>query len=77
MAAKHIALCFSALESLEGKFSWNAVAQGAVVGGMIGLTGGAVLAYGITGSALASTGAVVEGLGFGAATMGSCWSNWF
>lgn len=64
-------LCFSALESLEGKFSWNAVAQGVVVGAMIGLTGGAVLAYGITGSALASTGAVVEGLGFSAATVGS------
>ncbi|MEY8357230.1 hypothetical protein AALB39_28350 [Lachnospiraceae bacterium 54-53] len=44
---------------------------------MISLTGGAVLAYGITGSALASTGAVVEGLGFGAATMGSAGATSF
>jgi len=55
---------------LNGKFSMKAVLQGAAIGGTIGLAGGAALAYGVTGSALASTGAVASGLGFGAATVG-------
>lgn len=40
-------------------------------------TGGAGLAYGVTGSALASTGAVASGLGFGAATVGPAGANGF
>jgi len=56
--------------AIQGKFSWEAVAQGAAIGGTIGLTGGAALAYVATGSALASTGAVMSSLGFGAATVG-------
>lgn len=63
--------------ALEGKFSWNAVAQGAVVGGIIGLTGGAVLAYVVTGSVFASTGAVASGLGYGAATVGPAGATGF
>ncbi|WP_312429677.1 hypothetical protein [Lacrimispora sp.] len=54
----------------QGKFSWEAIVQGAAIGSTVGLTGGAGLAYGVTGSALASTGAVASGLGFGAATVG-------
>jgi RHS repeat-associated protein len=56
--------------ALQGGFSWNAVAKGAAVGATVGLTGGGVLAYGVTGSALASTGAVASGLGFDVATVG-------
>lgn len=55
--------------ALQGKYSWTAVAKGAAVGATVGLTGGGVLAYGVTGSALASTGAVASGLGFGVATV--------
>ncbi|MBE7720106.1 MAG: hypothetical protein E7243_11385 [Lacrimispora celerecrescens] len=55
--------------AIQGKFSWKAVAQGAAIGSLVGLTGGAALAYVVTGSALASTGAVAAGLGFGAATV--------
>ncbi|MGL6219262.1 MAG: hypothetical protein ACRC36_14590, partial [Lacrimispora sphenoides] len=64
------ALAGGIASSLNGKFSMKAVLQGAAIGGTIGLTGGAALAYGVTGSALASTGAVMSGLGFGAATVG-------
>lgn len=63
--------------ALEGKFSWNAVAQGAVVGGIIGLTGGAALAYGVTGSVFVSTGAVASGLGYGVATVGPAGATGF
>ena len=55
--------------SLNGKFSWKAVVQGAAIGGTVGLTGGAAFAYGVTGSVLASTGAVASGLGLGATTV--------
>ena len=55
--------------SMQGEFSWTAVAKGAAIGATIGLTGGAGLAYGVTGSALASTGAVASGLGFGVSTV--------
>jgi RHS repeat-associated protein len=55
--------------ALQGGFSWNAVAKGAAIGTTVGLTGGGVLAYGVTGSALASTSAVASGLGFGVATV--------
>ncbi|WP_242843049.1 hypothetical protein [Lacrimispora celerecrescens] len=49
--------------AIQGKFSWEAIVQGAAIGSTVGLTGGAGLAYGVTGSALASTGAVASGLG--------------
>ena len=52
-----------------GKVRWQNVAAGAGIGGTIGLTGGAALAYGVTGSAFASTGAVASGLGIGSATV--------
>ncbi len=54
--------------AIQGKFSLEATVQGAAIGSTVGLTGGAGLAYGVTGSALASTGAVASGLGFGVAT---------
>jgi RHS repeat-associated protein len=57
--------------AMKGNFSWTAVFKGAAIGATIGLTGGATLAYGVTGSALASTGAVASGLGFGVTTAGS------
>ncbi len=41
------------------------------MGGTIGLTGGAVLAYGAAGSVFASTGAVAAALGYGTATIGT------
>ena len=63
--------------AIQGKFSWEAVAQGAAIGGTIGLTGGAALAYVATGSALASTGAVASGLGFGVSTVGPTGANGF
>jgi RHS repeat-associated protein len=63
--------------AIQGEFSWKAVAQGAAIGSLIGLTGGAALAYGVTGSAFASTGAVAAGLGFGAATVGPAGATGF
>ncbi|WP_100303411.1 RHS repeat-associated core domain-containing protein [Lacrimispora celerecrescens] len=63
--------------AVSGKFSMKAVLQGAAIGSTIGLTGGAALAYGVTGSALASTGAVMSGLGFGAATVGPAGATGF
>ena len=56
--------------AIQGEFSWTAVAKGAAIGATIGLTGGGILAYAVTGSALASTGAVASYLGFGVATVG-------
>ncbi len=60
---------------LKGESSLKAVAKavvkGAAIGGTIGLTGGAVLAYGAAGSALATTGAAMSGLGFGVTTVGT------
>lgn len=55
--------------ALQSGFSWTAVAKGAAIGITVGLTGGGVIAYGVTGSALASTGAVASGLGFGVTTV--------
>ena len=46
-----------------GKVSWKAVDTGAVIGGVIGLTGGAATAFLTTGSAVASTSAVMTGAG--------------
>jgi len=63
--------------AIQGKFSWEAIVQGAAIGSTVGLTGGAGLAYGVTGSALASTGAVASGLGFGAAIVGSARATGF
>jgi RHS repeat-associated protein len=71
------ALAGGITSSLNGKFSMKAVLQGAAIGGTIGLTGGAALAYAATGSALASTGAVATGLGFGAATVGPAGATGF
>jgi RHS repeat-associated protein len=63
--------------AIQGKISWEAVAQGAAIGGTIGLTGGVALAYVATGRALASTGAVASGLGFGAVTVGPAGATGF
>ena len=55
-----------------GKVSWKAVATGAVIGGAIGLTGGAATAFLTTGSALTSTSAVMTGaevIGIGGRTV--------
>jgi RHS repeat-associated protein len=45
-----------------GEVTWEAVATGALVGGTIGLTGGAALASATTGSATAGFGSVLTGL---------------
>ncbi len=63
--------------AIQGKFSLEAIVQGAAIGSTVGLTGGAGLAYGVTGSALASTGAVASGLGFGVATVGHAGATGF
>ena len=55
------------MSALKGEFSLNAVLKGAAVGSKVSLAGGGALAYGVTGIALASTGAVSSGLGFGVA----------
>ncbi|MBQ4044682.1 MAG: hypothetical protein IJD06_11880 [Clostridia bacterium] len=47
----------------NGNVRWQDVAIGAAIGGAVGLTGGAVAAYVATGSAVASTSAVVSGVG--------------
>ncbi|WP_143320250.1 RHS repeat-associated core domain-containing protein [Clostridium sp. HBUAS56010] len=56
--------------SMQGGFSWTSVAKGAAIGATIGLTGGGALAYGVTGSVLASTGSVASSLGYGVTTVG-------
>ena len=50
-----------------GSVTWRSVAAGAAIGGAIGLTGGAAVAYVVAGSATASTGAVMTGLGLAGA----------
>jgi hypothetical protein len=50
-----------------GSVTWQSVAGGAAIGGAIGLTGGAATAYLVAGSATASTGAVMTGLGLAGA----------
>ena len=57
------------MSALKGEFSLNEVLKGAAVGSTVGLAGGGALAYGATGSALASTGAVASGLGIGMETV--------
>ena len=47
----------------NGNVRWQDVVIGAAIGGAVGLTGGAVAAYVATGSAVASTSAVVSGVG--------------
>jgi hypothetical protein len=46
-----------------GEVRWQNVVGGAAIGGAIGLTGGAATAYIVAGSATASTGAVLTGMG--------------
>ena len=46
-----------------GEVHWENVANGAAIGGVIGLTGGAGAAYALVGSATASTGSVLMGAG--------------
>ena len=46
-----------------GEVRWQNVAAGAAIGGVIGATGGAIAAYAVTGSAVASTTAVVTNIG--------------
>lgn len=51
-----------------GEVRWQNVTAGAAIGGVIGLTGGAAAAYVVAGSATASTGAVMTGLGIAGST---------
>ncbi len=63
--------------ALAGKFSWKDVGEGALIGGAIGLTGGSAVSLLATGSAFATTGAVMTGLGFGAGTVGTAGATGF
>ncbi|WP_313347264.1 RHS repeat-associated core domain-containing protein [Lacrimispora sp.] len=65
------------MSALKGEFSLNAVLKGAAVGSTVGLAGGGALAYGVTGSALASTGTVASGLGGGVAAVSPAGSTGF
>ena len=65
------------ISALKGEFSLNAVLKGAAVGSTAGLAGGGALAYGATGSALASTGAVASGLGGGVIAVSPAGSTGF
>ena len=51
-----------------GSVTWQSVAAGAAIGGAIGLTAGAAAAYVVAGSATASTGAVLVGMGVAGTT---------
>jgi len=72
------ALTGAITSALRGKFSWKEVGEGALIGAAIGLTGGAAVSLFATGSAVAYTGAVMTGLGFGgAATLGTAGATGF